>query len=232
MSIILLWTDFIGILKYGCVCLQCGHWTDRNFHRHRHPHATSSGRGQGRCLPVRQPAPITEDGHGPDAGEMTSYTYVFHCSSVVAQRIEHRTLSREIPGSNPWAAGPILRLVHLLYVAPVHSLVSMSLRELIAAWLNISNQSRDILLNIVWSICYHVYLSVLFYCCYNNTMVRSISLRKNLIDLFRTFLCRTSTSTCSRLWWTRAKTPSYRAPSWSRRSMNCVKATNSTHSWK
>ena len=47
---------------------------------------------------MRQPAPITEDGHGPDAGEMTSYTCLVHCNSAVAQWIEHRTLSRENPG--------------------------------------------------------------------------------------------------------------------------------------
>ena len=47
---------------------------------------------------MRQPAPITEDGHGPDAGEMTSYVCLIQSINAVAQWIEHRTLSRENPG--------------------------------------------------------------------------------------------------------------------------------------
>ena len=91
---------------------------------------------------MRQLAPITEDGHGPDAGEMTSYVCLIQSINAVAQWIEHRTLSRENPGSNPWAAESHLRKVRSLYVALVHSIVRMSLRELIAAWLNISKRNR------------------------------------------------------------------------------------------
>ena len=43
---------------------------------------------------MRQPAPITEDGHGPDAGEMTSYVCLVHCTSIYAMGFHKSTLVR------------------------------------------------------------------------------------------------------------------------------------------